>query len=274
MHAIIEDMVPVAVPDASFERRLARVVVPFGWTELAASTWDVLERCAAAPRHRWPGLVDEWLREIADRAALAVAEIELLGDVRELLRVKLVPALPSDERNGLVCVPAGRYFDALVVVDHPKYGAPLTRNRADLLQLGDLGYVVPRTHERELSDIAPETWPLSSRDSAMLFRKPGSPYVSALLTELGRLLPDPHPFGALVGVPSYDTMLLYPIGSRAVLDLLPAFTDTVAGLHAGADDPCSAEVFWWHSGDLSALSAPPARKALRTLLRGHRRRRP
>ncbi|MFC7329863.1 hypothetical protein [Marinactinospora rubrisoli] len=268
MHALIEDLVPVTVPDAAFERRLARVVVPFGWTELSASTWDVLERCAAAPRDRWPGVVDAWLREIADRAALAVAEIELLGDVRELLRVKLVPTMPPDERNGLVCVPAGRYFDALIVIDHPKYGAPLTRKRADLLQLGDLGYVVPKTHERELAGIRPEPWPLSPQDRALAYRKPGSPYVSALLTELGRLLPDPHPFGALVAVPSFDTLLLYPIRSRAVLDVIPAFTDAVAALQAEADEPCSGEVFWWHTGDLSPLSESRTRKALRIQLRG------
>ncbi|MFC3996256.1 hypothetical protein ACFOVU_10045 [Nocardiopsis sediminis] len=272
MHALIEDLIPVTVPDAGFDRPLARVVVPFGWTELSASTWEVLERCAAAPRHRWPILVDEWLRETADRAALAVAEIELLGDVRELLRVKLVPTMPPDRRNGLVCVPAGRYFDALIVIDHPKYGAPLTKTRADLLQLRDLGSALAHTHERELAGITPEIRPLSPNDSALVFRKPGSPYVSALLTELDRLLPEPPPSGALVGVPSYDTLLLYPIRSRPAPDVIPAFTRTVATLHADADAPCSTEAFWWHTGDLSPLSEPRTRKRLRRHLRGRRRR--
>ncbi|TDQ52273.1 hypothetical protein [Actinorugispora endophytica] len=271
VHALVADLLPVTLPDASFDRRLSRVVVSFGWTELAASTWPLLERCAGARPHLWPRLAEEWLREVADRAALAVAEIELLGDVRELLRVKLVPRMPPDVAENLVSAPVGRYFDALVVIDHPKYGAPLTRSRAGLLGLRGLGGAVARTHERELADVVEHEWPLTLRHSVRVVTKPGSPYVSALLTELERFLPRPCPDGALVGVPRLDTLLLHPIASKEAVDLLPAFASAVADTHARADEPCAAGVFWWRDGTLAALDTPKARKAFGKALRRRRR---
>ncbi|WP_052809286.1 hypothetical protein [Streptomonospora alba] len=269
VHALVEGLLPVSLPDASFDRATSSVVIGFGWTELSASTWVLLERCAAAQRSEWPGVVDAWLRETADRAAMAIAEIELLGDVRELLRIRLVPTMPESRRRELVWTSAGDHFDALVVVEHPQYGAPLTRHRAGLLQLRRLGYALRQTRERELADVVDYTRPLAAGGEVRVITKPGSRYVTVLLSELEELTAEEENAPALVAAPSYDTLLVYPLASREALKALPAFAAEAAALHRKAQEPCSEHVYLWRDGELEVLDARPrkARARLKAVLR-------
>ena len=247
VHALIRDLMPVVAPSAWFDPGTSEVVLPVGRSEARASTWTVLERCAREPRRAaWPRVVDGWLREVAHRAFLAVGEMELFGDVRELLRLRIVPKLAPRDREGLVVVPAGDHFDAMVMIEHPRYGGPLTKARAGLLGLHKLGYVMTNTHDRELADVSVRDQPLLPGRDVRVVTKPGSRYVSALLSEVDQFLPTPNAHGALVGVPCHSTLLLYPISSTAVLEVLPVFADVVAEMHADADDPCAPGVYWSH----------------------------
>ncbi|MWK36544.1 hypothetical protein GEV43_22510 [Actinomadura sp. J1-007] len=247
VHALIRDVLPVVAPTAWFDSGTSEVVLPVGRSEARASTWTVLERCAREPRGAWPRLVREWVREVGDRAFLAVGEMELFGDVRELLRLRIVPKLAPRDREGLVVVPAGDHFDAMVMIEHPRYGGPLTKARAGLLGLRKLGYVMTNTHDRELADVAVRDQPLLPGRDVRVVTKPGSRYVSALLSEVDQFLPGPNEHGALVGVPSHSTLLLYPITTApAVREVLPVFADVVREMHAAADDPCAPGVYWSH----------------------------
>ncbi|WP_433334201.1 hypothetical protein [Spirillospora sp. CA-294931] len=246
VHALIRDQLPDVAPTAWFDSGTSEVVLPVGRSEARASTWTVLERCARAARSVWPRLVDEWVREVADRAFLAVGEMELFGDVRELLRLRIVPKLDPRDREGLVVVPAGDHFDAMVMIEHPRYGGPLTKARAGLLGLRKLGYVMTNTHDRELADVEVRDQPLLPGRDVRVVTKPGSRYVSALLSEVEQFLPNPNPHGALVGVPCHSTLLLYPIRSTGVMDVLPVFADVVAEMHQAAGDPCAPGVYWSH----------------------------
>ncbi|WP_433325766.1 hypothetical protein [Spirillospora sp. CA-294931] len=246
VHALIEDLLPVVNPAARFEAELARVVLPVGRFAPSASTWVILERCAREPRPAWPRLVEDWLREVGDRAAMAIADIELLGDVRELLRLRIVPKLTDTAKAGLVVLPVGEHFDAMVMIDHPRFGGPLTEARASLLALRRLGDLVVRnTHQRELADVTSHDQPLTLDEQVRVVTKPGSRYVSALLTELDRFLPDAGPTGVLLAVPSHSTILLYTITSAGMSQVLPVFMQLAQDMHAAADDPCTPETFWW-----------------------------
>ncbi|MFC5745130.1 hypothetical protein [Actinomadura rugatobispora] len=246
VHELIRDLLPVVAPSAWFDSGTSEVVLPVGRSEARASTWTVLERCAREPRATWSRVVDEWLREVGHRAFLAVGEMELFGDVRKLLRLRIVPKLAPRDREGLVVVPAGDHFDAMVMIEHPRYGGPLTKARAGLLGLRKLGYVMTNTHDRELADVSVRDQPLLPGRDVRVVTKPGSRYVSALLSEVEQFLPSPNEHGALVGVPCHSTLLLYPITSTAVLEVLPVFADVVAEMHADADDPCAPGVYWSH----------------------------
>lgn len=260
VHALVRDLLPVIAPSGWLDGGTSEVVLPVGRSEARATTWTLLERCAEAEPARWPRLVDQWIREIADRAFLAVGEMELFGDVRELLRLRIVPKLAPRDREGLVVVPAGDHFDAMVMIEHPRYGGPLTRARAGLLGLRRLGYVMTNTHDRELADVQVRDQPLLPGRDVRVVTKPGSRYVSALLSEVDQFLPPPNEHGALVGVPCHSTLLLYPITSTAVRTVLPVFAEVVAEMHAAADDPCAPGVYWSHGERrLTPLGREPER---------------
>ncbi|WP_018658256.1 hypothetical protein [Actinomadura flavalba] len=246
VHALIRELLPAVSPSAWFDGGTSEIVLPIGRSEARASTWTVLERCAREERMQWPELVSEWVEEVGHRAFLAVGEMELFGDVRELLRLRIVPKLDPRDREGLVVVPAGDHFDAMVMIEHPRYGGPLTRARAGLLGLSKLGYVMTNTRDRELADVAVHDQPLLPGQDVRVVTKPGSRYVSALLSQVDRFLPEPTEHGALVGVPCHSTLLLYPITATSVRGVLPVFAEVIAEMHATADDPCAPGVYWSH----------------------------
>jgi hypothetical protein len=254
VHALIQDLLPLLVPDARLNSETAEVVLPVGRAEPRAATATIVERCARVPQHKWPKLVEEWLLGVSDRAAMAIGEIELLGDVRKLLRLRIVPKVADAARETFVVTEFGRYFDAMVVIDHPRYGGPLTKERCARLGLSRVGSLaVANTHERELIGVMATERPLTMTESVRLVTKPGNRYVSAVLAELQRFLPDPCPYGALVGVPDHNTVLLYPVASTAVFDVLPVFAEVVGEMYEGSDDACSRDIFWWLDGGLARV---------------------
>ncbi|GAA2111801.1 hypothetical protein [Actinomadura alba] len=262
VHALIQDLLPLLVPDARFNAEAAEVVLPVGRAEPRAATAVIVERCARAPQHKWPKLIEEWLLGVSDRAAMAIGEIELLGDVRRLLRLRIVPRVPDTARETFVVTEFGRHLDAMVVIDHPLYGGPLTKERCARLGLSRVGSLaVNNTHERELIGVIATERPITMTESVRLVTKPGNRYVSAALTELPQFLPGPCPYGALVGVPDHNTLLLYPVTSTAVFDVLPVFTDVVGEMYERSDDACSSDTFWWLDNRLALVTpdgAPPA----------------
>jgi hypothetical protein len=254
VHALIQDLLPVLVPGARFDADAAEIVLPVGRAEPRAVTTTIAARCARSPRHLWPRLVEEWLRDVSDQATLAIGEIELLGDVRKLLRLRIVPTTSEPTRDGFVVTEFGPFFDAMVVIEHPRYGGPLTKERAARLGLSRLGTLaVDNTQRYELTGLTVTERPLTLTESVRLVTKPGSRYVSTALTDLASHLPRRCPYGALVGVPGHDTVLLYPVTSTAVFGVLPVFADVVAEMYDAAADPCARGVFWWFDGHLPAV---------------------
>ncbi|WUH96556.1 hypothetical protein OHR68_23620 [Spirillospora sp. NBC_00431] len=246
VHALVEELLPAVFPGATFDAPTARVVFPVGRYARGVSTWVALERCAREPAGRWPRIVEDWIREAGDLVVLSIADIELLGDVRELLRLRVVPKLSDAERGPLMAVPAGPFFDGVIVIDHPKYGGPLTRRRASLLGLRRLGHVVTRTHE-EVADADVRDQPLTLRESVRVVSKPGSRYVPVLFTEIARFVPEADAAGALFSVPTHSTMLLHALPPSG-RDALSAFASVTEEMHASSDDPCSPATFLWRRG--------------------------
>jgi hypothetical protein len=254
VHALIQDLLPILLPGARFDSAAAEIVLPVGRAEPRAVTTRIVGRCARSPQHEWPHLVETWLRTVGDQAVLTIGEIELLGDVRELLRLRIIPRVSAPTRDAFVVTEFGPFFDAMVVIDHPKYGGPLSKARAGRLHLTRIGSrAIDNTQERELVGLTTTERPLTLSESVLLVTKPGSRYVSVALTDLGAYLPRRCPYGVLVGVPDHNKMLLYPVTSTAAFDVLPVLADVVAEMHDDSDDRCSREIFWWIEGHLLAV---------------------
>jgi hypothetical protein len=262
VHALIQDLLPVLVPGARFDAEPAEVVLPVGRAEPRAVTTTIVSRCSRAPQHAWPRLVEEWLRDVSDQATLAIGEIELLGNVNKLLRLRIVPKTSERTREGFVVTEFGPFFDAMVVIEHPEYGGPLTKERAGRLHLRRLGTLaIDNTQNYELIGLTVTERPLTMTESVRMVTKPGSRYVSVALTDLTAYLPRWRPFGALVGVPDHNKVLLYPVTSTVVFDVLPVFADVVAEMYDDGADRCAREIFWWFDGHLLPVrerGTPPA----------------
>jgi hypothetical protein len=116
-----------------------------------------------------------------------------------------------------------------------------------------------------------------SHDPVLVISKEGSPYVTSALLELGRFLPAGCRYGALVGLPRYSTVLVYPISTRRVRAAAPALAALVRRTYAAGPDRCDQRVYWWVEqrlfevglGRSGRLRAPrPLRRLSRALPRG------
>ena len=266
VHELVAGQLRASLPGAALDTAQGVVVLPLRAGERArVSTASLLSSCAGQPPEAWPALVDGWLREVAGAvldaaAAVAGGAAGLAGadgqadELRERLRLRVVPKLDDRAARRLAAAPFGRYFDALLAVDHATRMELLTRAQAAELGPADAvrRLAITNTVERELVTFEVRDHPLSKTASVRSVTRAGSPYVSSALLGVQRYLADPAPYGALVAVPRYSMMLLHEVASDHALDVLPALEEMARARYRGAADRCTPHLFWWLQGDLYA----------------------
>lgn len=261
VHALVADLLPVLVPDAELRADPSVVVLRLGAARARVSTSELVDRCAQLPQHRWPSTVERWLRQVGAEARVAVIESRAGGDPRDRLRVVLRhrdEVDDSDAALALVTVPFGRYFCVHVVLDDGEQARPLTKMRAGLLGLRDVGErAVRNTLDLELPSLAVRVQQLTLREHATVVTLPGSPYVSAALLDIRRFLPGSCPYGAFVGAPRASMLILHPIRSDAALRFVPDFAEIVHEMHDSAPDACSHRTYWWADDALLEVEVRP-----------------
>jgi hypothetical protein len=270
VHELLAARLRALLPGAALDQSQGVIVLPLHDGEHArVPTASLLGSCATRPPEDWPALVDGWLREIAGAvlaAADAAQEQAVAGSdqagLRERLRLRMVPKLDERSAEQLAVVPFGRYFDALLAVDHPDSMELLTRAQAAELGPADAvrQLAISNTVERELITFEVRDQPLRGAETVRTVAKEGSPYVSSALLAVQRLLADPAPYGALVAVPRYSLMLLHEVASDRALDFVATFHVMARSKYLGAPDPCTPHVFWWLQGDLYAVGVTPGRR--------------
>lgn len=262
IHALVADLLPVLVPDAELRTDPAVVLLRVENARARISTDELVQRCDALPQHQWPRAVEEWLRLVGAEAERAVTEVQQPGDPHDRLRVVLgtrdgPPGAAGDLAR--VAVPFGRYFAVHTALDDDGTAHVLTKLRAGLLSLHDVGErAVRNTMDLEVPRIAVRSQQLTLRERATVVTLPGSPYASAALLDIRKVLPTSCPYGALVGVPRASMLIVYPVTSSRVLQFIPEFADIVLEMHDTAVDACSHRTFWWADDMLLEIPVRPA----------------
>jgi hypothetical protein len=254
IHALIADLLPVLAPNAQFDPERRTVLIPVSATERARVSTDSLVRaCADQPQHAWPQLVEAWLREVSAQAARAAPTAP--DDLRDRLRLRIVPRLEQGVAEGLVALPYGKYFDALLVADHPDRVESLTMEQA--AQLGTEQEVrqaaMVNTVQHELKTLDVRDHPVTATESVRVLAKDQSPYVSSALLAVQRFLAGPARYGALVAVPRFSMVLLHEVTSDAALDFAMVFAEMTRSMNSGVPDPFGVDTFWWVAGDFLPL---------------------
>jgi len=267
VHELVAGQLRASLPGAALDTTQGVVVLPLRGGERArVSTASLLSSCAGQPPEAWPAQVDGWLREVAGAvleaagAAAGLAGADGQADeLRERLRLRIVPKLDDRSAQRLAAAPFGRYFDALLAVDHATSMEPLTRAQAAELGPADAvrQLAITNTVERELVTFKVRDHPLSKTASIRSVTRAGSPYVSSALLGVQRYLAEPAPYGALVAVPRYSMMLLHEVASDHALDVLLALDEMARARYRGATDRCTPHLFWWLQGDLYAVRVTP-----------------
>jgi hypothetical protein len=291
VRALVADLLPVLAPHALLDGESGLLVLPVGPAHARVALDGLVAACAGLPQHAWPGTFQAWLAATATQVGAALRERAGLGEVEELLRVQVTPRLPAGERRELMCTPYGELLDVVVMLDQPD-GRRLTRARAELLAVADPGArAVANTLGRELPSFEVTGRLLASdgrlldgalpdglsHDPVLVISKEGCPYVTSALLELGRFLPAGCRYGALVGLPRYSTVLVYPVTTRRVYAAAPALAALVRRTYATGPDRCGQGVYWWVGqrlfevgfGRSGRLRVPrPLRRLARSLPRG------
>lgn len=251
VHALVQDLLPVLVPSATFDPA-GDVIVPRGEGERARfSTRTLVEWCRGQPNPAWPPAVDQWLRAMQEQVDVVPAPSSLAG-LGPQLRARMVPRMEPELAASVVHRGYTDDIDLCLIVDYPDRMLRVTK---DMLAPGEdeaalLHEAIGSTVGADLLDLDDREHEVGPRDRVRLIAKDNNLYVATALMLVRRFLPDPSPYGALVAVPAGSVLLLYPVTSDRAVGFVAVFRRMNESLFRDAPDPLSTAVYWWHEGTL------------------------
>lgn len=214
------------------------------------------ERCLRAPRAAWSTLISEHLAaRLAPPDLPAGFDYRDFERARERLKMRLcapadlaargeLPVVRLDPAPGLAAVLAYDLPEGPCDVppaDYEGWGNP----EASL-------YALALASLRRVQDLE-----LAQRDlpsgARMQMLRSDSPFVSAQLLVLERLLDGPSPYGALACVPKTDLLLFHRIVDARVRQAAEELGKLAAMLHQRGPLPLSPNMYWVRRGALKHL---------------------
>jgi hypothetical protein len=247
IRATLGDLLPVLIPGASFDAASYEVLVPMDDSRARVNVTSLVAEAEDLPPERWPRLVEEWCAGVLEHLEMPQPKLDA-----EQLRVRLVPRSPVAE--DVIVKPYGAYFQLELMADLPNRrvwigpagAAELGLTPEDAFTTGlrnTIGKVLVHLDIRQHDVGNGLTISLASAD--------GNPWVSAGLTSVQNLFRAPElPYGAIVAVPRLSAVLFTPVVSDRVTADIPLLGRLVSDMHRDSDDPCSADLFWFHDGAL------------------------
>ncbi|BBA95671.1 hypothetical protein RVR_623 [Actinacidiphila reveromycinica] len=239
-------------------------------------------RCRTSPRESWPGLVAaHYARSAPGPGPQALSARELVEGVRlRLLPEDALDPVPATTMSSVRELADGVLL--ALVLDRPGGVGVLTD--IDVRRAGHDALVDAAL--ARLARLPVEHEEVSTASGAVLhFLTADSPFTAGKALILGDVvrdltgaeLPDE---GALVAMPHRAEVVYHPIVDGLASDVLDHLQAYVAGAHQAGAHPLSPRLYWWHRGDLVALTEVDPRTGgsalrlpaeLRDLLRGMHR---
>lgn len=243
VRALVADLLPVLAPHAMLDADSGLLVLPVGTAHADISLDGITQVCAGLPPAAWPSRIEAWLADMAAEVTAALSD-------RDRLRVQLTPRLPDRDRDRLMCTAYGELLDVVVMLD----GHRLTRAAADRLAVPDPGSsALANTLHHELPTFTIADRTLPDDGPLRIVGKPGSPYATSALLDLGRFLPGPCPYGVLLALPRYSQVLLHPVHPDTLPGAAGAMAELAGGAYFDTDDPCDDRLYWWADESLYVI---------------------
>ena len=257
-------------PSAWFGLRHRRGGPARGPFEARASSWTVLERCARVRARRGRA---SWTSGCARSATafLAVGEMHAVRRRPGAAAAADRAQAPPRDREGLVVVPAGDHFDAMVVDRHPRSGGPLARPRP----AAGAAQARLRDDEHAATGRSPPIIAVPSRrccpraaTSTSWRRAPGPGPGAA--REVDQFLPLPNERRRPGRRPCTARCCTDGLVGGGRARCLPVFADVVREMHADADNPARAASSGAAGSPAGALPTDPRRVPSSTLVAAFR----
>ena len=205
------------------------------------------------------------LRAQAEEVPPDEASAELGPADLDRLRLRLTPATTAISGD-VMTIPYGEHFTAVLVLNRPDRLDPVTV--AQVAKLGrDLEELVRlaarQTVQHELLTLDVRDHELPAGGAVRLLALDGNPFVTTALMSLKRFLPEGSENGALVAVPQYSAVMVYPVRAR-LPEQAVALHNLTRSMYAAASDPCTEGIFWWYEGEYQPVRivTDPAEKTV------------
>lgn len=257
VHALVQDLLPVLVPAASFDPS-GEVSVDLGGERLRFSTRSLVDWCREHPHTQWPQAVDQWLRQMQQQAVTSPTPRTLEG-LESQLRARMVPRMEPELAAAVVHRSFTEELDLCLTVDYPdlmmRVTTAMLRDGDD--QAGLLAHAITNTVTHELTGLDDRMYEVSPLDRVRLLAADDNSYVATGLMLVHQLEPAPLPHGALVAAPSGSTLLIYRVETNRAVGFSVGFAQMVTSLFRDAPDPLSTAVYWWLDGVLHRIDFEP-----------------
>lgn len=258
VHALVQDLLPVLVPTASFDPSGEVSVALTGDERLRFSTRSLVDWCREHPHTQWPQAVDQWLRQMQQQAVTAPTPRTLDG-LEPQLRARMVPRMGPELAATVVHRSFTEELDLCLTVDYPdlmmRVTTAMLRDGED--PAGLLAQAISNTVTHELTGLDDQTYEVSPLDRVRLLAADDNSYVATGLMIVHHLEPTALPYGALVGAPSGSTLLIYRVETDRAVGFSAVFAQLATSLFREAPDPLSTAVYWWLEGVLHRIDFEP-----------------
>jgi hypothetical protein len=213
-------------------------------------------RCARAPRGAWTTLVSEHLAAILAPPDLkAQFDYRNFDQAKDRLKMRLCPPAELEARGELpvVRLDVAPGLAAVLAYDLPAGACDVPPE--DFLGWGNPEaslFAKGLANLRRVQDVELVPRDLPSGATMQMLRS-DSPFVSAQLLELERLLDGPSSYGTLACVPKTDLLLFHRIQDARVRQAAQELGKLAAMLHQRGPSPLSPHLYWVRKGSLTHL---------------------